>query len=196
MIFVARVRAFVAALLLFGTLATLSACSRDRDLRGLYEVELQVPAIGVPIRGTLLLGSRSLDVIEPAWVVPNKRGGGVIADDDDLLLDANSCLVLENTRRDAPLYVMFFETRSIGNEIELPFGFFDSGKERIEVHDLRLFAGALAGELVYRDADGESTGRLYGDRVGQPDGEACTRALTRLRDAIDEAEGASEPVTS
>jgi len=170
-------------------LAILGACTNDADLRGTYDVELRVQRIGVPIRGTLVLGSRALDVNDPIWIVPNKRGGGAIGDEDDLLLDPNSCLVLTSARSETPHAVMLFEIRSGAEGIELPFGLFDSGKERIEVTELKLFADALSGDLVYADAEGTGEGRLYGDRTGDPDGDACVRSLARFVEAL-EAEGA------
>lgn len=170
-------------------LAVLGACTNDADLRGTYEVELRVQRIGVPIRGTLVLGSRSLEMNDPVWIVPNTRGGGAIDDEDDLLLDPNSCLVLTSARSETPHAVMLFEIRSGAEGIELPFGLFDSGKERIELTDLKLFADALSGDLVYTDANGTGEGRLYGDRTGDSDGDACIRSLARFVEAL-EAEGA------
>lgn len=170
-------------------LAILGACTNDSDLRGTYDVELRVQRIGVPIRGTLVLGSRSLEMNDPIWIVPNTRGGGAIDDEDDLLLDPNSCLVLTSARSETPHAVMLFEIRSGAEGIELPFGLFDSGKERIEVTDLKLFADALSGDLVYTDANGNGEGRLYGDRKGDPDGDACIRSLARFVEAL-EAQGA------
>lgn len=169
-------------------LATLGACTNDSDLRGTYDVELRVQRIGVPIRGTLVLGSRALDVNDPIWIVPNKRGGGPIDDEDDLLLDPNSCFVLTSARSETPHAVMLFEIRSGDEGIELPFGLFDSGNERIEVTELKLFADALSGDLVYAEANGTGEGRLYGDRTGGPDGDACVRSLARFVEAL-EAEG-------
>lgn len=168
-------------------LAILGACTDDSDLRGTYDVELRVPRIGVPIRGMLVLGSRELDVNDLIWIVPNKRGGGAIDDEDDLLLDPNSCLVLTSARSETPHAVMLFEIRSGAEGIELPFGLFDSGKERIEVTDLKLFADALSGDLVYTDANGTGEGRLYGDRTGAPDGDACVRSLARFVEALEAA---------
>lgn len=182
-----RVRVGLVSLLL---LALLVACTSDTDLRGTYDVELRVQQIGIPIRGTLVLGRRALDVSDPIWIVPNKRGGGEIDDEDDLLLDPNSCLILTNERSETPRAVMLFEIHSQSDAIELPFGLFDSGKERIEVTELKLFADALSGQLVYADADGTGEGRLYGDRTGSPDGDECIRSLTRFVDAI-EAAGAT-----
>ncbi len=183
-------RALVSLLLL----ATVSACTNATDVRGTYDVELRVREIGVPIHGTLVLGARSLDVSDPTWIVRNKLGGGAIDDEDDLLLDANSCLVLTSTRSDAPRVVMLFEVRSRSDGIELPFGIFDSGKERIEVTQLRLFANALSGDLVYTDANGTGEGRLYGDRKGEPDADACLLAHAAFVEAIEnEAAGATTP---
>lgn len=172
---------FVVALAL---VASLAACSGGGDLRGTYEVELRVPQIGVPIRGTLVLGARSLEVSDPIWIVRNTRRGGDLSDEDDLLLDANSCLILESPRLPTPVSVMLFEARSRADGIEVPFGFFDNGKERIEVTELRLFADALSGDLVYSDENGSGEGRLYGDRTGDADGDTCVLALASFVEAI------------
>ena len=179
-----------AGLVSLALVAILSACTNDSDVRGTYDVELRVQRIGVPIHGTLVLGSRALDVRDRTWIVPNKRGGGEIEDGDDLLLDANSCLVLTRARSETPHAVMLFEIRGRSDGIELPFGLFDSGKERIEVTELRLFAQALSGDLVYTDADGAGEGRLFGDRTGGPEGDYCVRALERFVDAIEAEVGA------
>ena len=116
--------------LLLILLANLTACSGQSDVRGTYEVELRVPRIGVPLKGTLVLGARSLEVGDGAWIVPNTRRGGEIDDEDDLLLDVNSCLVLMSARTGTAHSVMLFEARARTDGIDLPFGFFDSGKER------------------------------------------------------------------
>ena len=162
------------------------ACSGQRDVRGTYDVELRVPRIGVALHGTLVLGSRSLEIDDPAWVIPNKRGGGEIEDEDDLLLDANSCLVLESARTGSPHSVMLFEARARPDGIDLPFAFFDNRHERIEVTDLSLFAKALSGDLVYSDAEGSGQGRLYGDRMGDPDGDYCVLTLASFVEALAE----------
>ena len=164
--------------------ATLTACSRGGDVRGTYDVELRVREIGVPIHGTLVLGSRSLEVSDPIWIVRNTRPGGDLSDEDDLLLDANSCLILESPRSPTPVSVMFFESRSRADGLEVPFGFFDNGQERIEVTKLKLFADALSGDLVYTDANGSGEGRLYGDRTGDADGDTCVLALASFVEAI------------
>ena len=171
--------------LLLVLLATLTACSGQSDVRGTYEVELRVPKIGVPLNGTLVLGARSLEIGDGAWIVPNARGGGEIEDEDDLLLEVNSCLVLMSARTGAAHSVMLFEVRARPDGIELPFGFFDSGKERIEVTDVSLFANALSGDLVFADEDGIGRGKLYGDRTGDPDGDYCTLAHARFLEAIE-----------
>lgn len=183
-------RAYCVGLVSLLLFATLSACTNDRDVRGTYDVELRIQRIGVPIHGVLVLGSRSLEVSDPVWIVPNKPGGGEIADDDDLLLDANSCLVLTRPGSEAPRAVMLFEIRSRSDGIEFPFGIFDGGRERIEVADFSLFADALSGDLVYTDANGTGEGRLYGDRTGDPDGETCLLALARFVEALAAGAGA------
>ncbi len=171
--------------LLLVLLANLTACSGQSDVRGTYEVELRVPKIGVPLEGTLVLGARSLEVGDGAWIVPNTRGGGEIDDEDDLLLDVNSCLVLMSARTGAAHSVMLFESRARTDGIDLPFGFFDSGKERIEVTDVSLFANALSGDLVFADEDGIGRGKLYGDRIGDADGDYCTLAHAKFLEAIE-----------
>ena len=50
--------------------------------------------------------------------------------------------------------------------------------------ELRLFADALSGDLVYTDTNGSGEGRLYGDRTGGANGDTCVLALASFVEAI------------
>ena len=129
-------------------LAILGACTNDSDRAGPTTSSFASSASAS--RSAAPRPRQPLARNERSDLDRSERGGGAIDDEDeDDLLSIRTRIVLASARSNAACSDALRDP--LGAEgIELPFGLFDSGKERIEVTDLKLFANAERRPRLHR----------------------------------------------
>ncbi len=156
----------------------LPACS-PTEVRGTYDVEIDIMGVPTTLKGTLILAAEFLD-IPP--IADSERAQLTEWFGGDTL-DANSCFILESPSdaEGSSIIVQIFETRLIGNEIALPIEIFHTPTIRIEIVDLKFFANTTGGEVVLYDRDQKREGLIGGVRLGAPSATRCQEELEIFR---------------
>ena len=157
---------------------SLQGCSRS-EIRGTYDVELEIAGVGTTLEGTLILATGNLDIPSLSDEDRAKLGEWFVSD----TIDANSCFILESPRRsdDASNIVRVFETRLRNNEVVLPVEIYRTPNQYIEIVSLQFFANATGGDVVLYDQEGSRMGRIHGFRSGSPDIRRCLEDLEEFR---------------
>jgi len=160
---------------------TLPGCSPS-ELRGTYDVEIQIAGVSTTLEGTLILSAGSLDV--PPLSDDERAGLSELFASESL--DANSCFILDSPRSpdNSLSIVRVFETRRRGNEIDLPIEIYRTPSQRIEIVDLKFFANTMGGEVVFYDRDQQREGRIGGVRSGSPSAQQCLERLEAFRASL------------
>jgi hypothetical protein len=148
----------------------LVGCSPN-EVRGTYDVEIEIAGVSTSFKGTLILAAEFLD-IPPIPETERAQLAGWLGNNS---LDANSCFILESLSNtgEASAIVQIFETRLHGDEITLPVEILRTPGLRIEIVDLKFFANTTGGEIVLFDRDQPRTGRIGGVRSGAPSARRC-----------------------
>lgn len=156
----------------------LPGCSPS-EVRGTYDVEIEIRGIPTTLKGKLILAAEFLD-IPPLADFERAQLGEWFGSDT---INANSCFILESpsNSEDTSTLVQVFETRLRGNEIVLPIEIFRTPTQRIEIVDLKFFANATGGEVVLYDRDRQREGRIGGVRTGAPSAQRCQEGLEAFR---------------
>lgn len=167
-----------ASFVFFVFLLSLAGCS-DTEIRGSYDVEVDIAGIGTSLDGVLILAAEFLD-IPPLEDEERAIFGDWFVSDT---IDANSCFILESASRgeEATKIVRVFETRLRGNEIVLPIEIFRTPSNSIEIVDLKFFANTTGGSVVFHDRDRQREGRIRGVRSGPPSAAKCLEELETFR---------------
>lgn len=162
----------------FVFLLSLAGCS-DTEIRGSYDVEVDIAGIGTSLDGVLILAAEFLD-IPPLEDEERAIFGDWFVSDT---IDANSCFILESASRgeEATKIVRVFETRLRGNEIVLPIEIFRTPSNSIEIVALKFFANTTGGSVVFHDRDRQREGRIRGVRSGPPSAAKCLEELEAFR---------------
>lgn len=161
-----------------GCVLTLPGCS-PTEIRGSYDVKIEMAGIATPLNGTLILAAGILDV-PPLTTDERARLSGWFASDT---LDANSCFILNSpsAEKNATRIVRVFETQMRGAEIVLPIEIYRTPSQQIEIIDLKFFAKTIGGEIVLHDREQQRGGRIGGTRSGPPSVHRCLEALEIFR---------------
>lgn len=156
----------------------LAGCS-PQEIRGSYDVQIEIAGIAAPLDGALILIAGVLDA-PPLAEDERAMLSDWFASDT---LDADSCFILDSpsTAEDATNIVRVFETRLRGAEIVLPIEIYRTPSQRIEIVDLKFFANTIGGEIVLHDGKQQREGRLSGIRSGPPSAQQCLLALESFR---------------
>jgi hypothetical protein len=159
----------------------LSGCSPD-EIRGTYDVEIQIAGSSATLDGTLILGAAFLDVPPLDNQERSAFGDWLISDS----VDANYCFILApiSGGNDDPNIVQIFEMRQKGGEVSLPIEIVRMPPLRIEVVALKFFANAIGGELIVYVGDQEREGRISGSRSDPPNAEQCLREFAAFREML------------
>jgi hypothetical protein len=157
-------------------------CGRG-EIKGTYDVELEIAGAARPLRGTLILATRPLDIPSLAEddesIDSNWFGGDAVS--------ANSCFILapsESPRTSGdvgPGVVRVFEARIQPNGVLMPIEILNASDLRIEIVKLQFFSNAVGGELDVHMAQGMRPGRIHGVRTGEANSLRCTEALEEFR---------------
>lgn len=169
---------FAATTIAAGSFLLLQGC-RQSEVRGTYDVEIDIARAVAAIEGTLILSSGTLDVPSPT---EEERAIGHHWFEADTI-DANSCFVLygDSTDEQAPQSVRIFDARLRGNELSLPLEIYRSPAQSIEVVSLQFFADTIGGEVILHDRGRQLAGRIHGVRSGSPDPQKCLDDLEAFR---------------
>jgi hypothetical protein len=153
------------------------------EIKGTYEVELEIAGATRPLRGTLILSTQPLDIPslaeEDESIDSNWFGGDA--------LSANSCFILAQSSSprtsggDDPGVVRVFEARIQPDGIVTPIEILNASDLRIEIVKLQFFSNAVGGELDVHMAQGMRPGRIHGKRTGEASSHQCTEALDAFR---------------
>jgi hypothetical protein len=170
---------FVVAAVTAGCILLLLGC-RQSEIRGTYDVEIEIARAVAGIEGTLVLSAGVLDV--PALTNEERADGGSDWFESDTI-DANSCFVLHggSTAEQTPQSVRIFEARLRGSEIVLPIEIYRSPVQSIEIVSLQFFADTIGGDVVLHDGGRELTGQIHGVRSGAPSAQKCLDELELFR---------------
>ena len=172
-------RSFCAALILCATF--LQGCSPS-EIRGTYDVEIQIAGSPTILDGTLVLGADVLDIPPLDNQERLAFGDWLISDSADV----NSCFILApiSGEKDEPNIVQVFEMRLQGDEISLPIEIVRMPPLRIQVVQLQFFANAIGGELIVHLGDQEREGRISGIRSNPPSGQRCLIEFEAFREML------------
>ena len=151
-------------------LLLLQGCSQT-DVRGTYDVEIEILRATAAIEGTLILSTGILDV--PTLTEEDRTTLGDWLESDTF--DANSCFVLHGDPgvEQTPQNVRIFDARIRDNEVSLPIEIYRTPLQRIEIVSLQFFANTIGGEVVLHDRGQQRTGRVHGVRSGSPTPQRC-----------------------
>ena len=167
------------------------ACGRA-EIKGTYDVELQILGVAQPFSGTLILSSQPLDI--PSLSETNESidsnwfGGDA--------LSANSCFILAprvspsgasddyDDRGAEPRLVRVFEARIEPTQVRVPLEILHASDLQIEITKLQFFANALGGELDIHTADGVRPGRIHGTRIDSAKPQRCIESLSAFREYL------------
>jgi hypothetical protein len=180
-------------LLLIAAAAFGLACGRG-EIKGTYEVELEIAGATRPLQGTLILSTKPLDIPslaeEDESIDSNWFGGDA--------LSANSCFILApsgspatNSQSD-PGVVRVFEARIQPDGVLTPIEILNASDLRIEIVKLQFFSNAVGGELDVHMAQGVRPGRIHGSRTGEASSQRCTEALADFRELLRELPATDE----
>lgn len=156
----------------------LQGCTQT-EVRGSYEVEIEIDRVAEPIQGTLILSTGILDV--PSLSDENRKVAGDWFESDTL--DMNSCFILHTGSGDdrTPQNVRVFNARIRASEVDLPIEIYRTPLQRIEIVSLQFFANTLGGDVILHDRGQQRGGRIHGVRVGPPTPQRCLDDLEKFR---------------
>lgn len=153
----------------------LVGCSQS-EIKGTYDVEIDVAGALSPIHGQLILSTRSLDI--PSLTDEERAVSSDWFESD--MNDANSCFILEGV--DPTLKnVRVFMARIHEGHVTLPLEIYTTPIQRIEIVRLQFFANAIGGDVILRDQGQQRPGRITGLRAGSPDSEKCQEDFESFR---------------
>jgi hypothetical protein len=169
------------ALIALASLMFLEACAQS-EVRGTYEVEIEIAQLSRPIGGTLILSTSILGV-PPLTDEERALDAGWIDSD---AIDANSCFVLHGQSNSGATVqnIRVFEARLGSGQLALPVDIYKTPLQRIEIVELQFFANAIGGQIVFHDGNERRTGRIYGDRTGAPSPQRCRDELQTFREGL------------
>jgi hypothetical protein len=149
-------------------------CGRG-EIKGAYEVDLEIAGASAPIVGTLVLSNRTLDLPSSAYfdLAPE------VSDADAIGL--NSCFILDpigGSRSGEPGLARAFRT---------PIEILNAGDLRIVITRLDFFMGAVGGELEVHTTQGMRPGRIHGTQSGEASADRCVEALAAFESHLGEA---------
>lgn len=163
------------------------ACGRG-EIRGRYEVELEIAGVPNLLNGVLILSTQALDIPSlsetDGSIDSNWFGGDAVA--------ANSCFILEPNSSDRmngggnPGIVRVFEARIDPGGILMPLEILNASDLRTEIVKLQFFANAVGGELEVHTSQGIRPGRIHGVRTGSASAQECLEALDAFRSFLRE----------
>jgi hypothetical protein len=159
----------------------LQGCSPN-DIRGTYDVEIQIAGSPTVLDGTLVLGGTFLDIPSLDNQERSDFGDWLISDS----VAVNSCFILApiSGDEDEPNIVQVFEAQLQGDEISVPIDIVRMPPLRIQVVRLQFFANALGGELVVHLGDQEREGRISGIRSNLPSAQRCLDEFAAFREML------------
>ena len=148
----------------------LQGCSQT-EVRGTYDVEIEILRATAAIEGTLILSTGILDV--PILTEEDRTTLGDWLESDTI--DANSCFVIHGGpgAEQTPQNVRIFDARIRSNEVSLPIEIYRTPIQRIEIVSLQFFANTIGGEVVLHDRGQQRAGRIHGVRSGPPTPQTC-----------------------
>jgi len=173
-------------------LTMLSLGCGQSEIKGTYEVELEIAGTAQPLAGILMLSTQILDVSPPTE--GNEIIDSIWAGDD--VLSANSCFILaprlssqesETGRAEGdgsssePSVIRIFEVRIQQGEVITPIEILNASDLRIEITKLQFFSGALGGELDVHTSRGIRPGRISGTRTKSASSQLCVESLAGFR---------------
>ena len=169
-------------LLLIAAVAFGLGCGRG-EIKGTYDVELEIAGAARPLQGTLILSTQPLDIPslaeEDESIDSNWFGGDAMS--------ANSCFILAPSGSPRasgavdPGVVRVFEARIQPDGVLTPIEILNASDLRIEIVKLQFFSNAVGGELDVHMAQGVRPGRIHGTRRGEANSQRCTQALESFR---------------
>jgi hypothetical protein len=163
----------------------LQGCTQS-ELRGTYDVEIEIAGAAAPIEGTLILSTGILDV--PSLTEEDRAIAGDWFQSDTI--DANSCFVFHggSDAGQSPQSVRVFDARIRANDVVLPIEIFRTPAQRIEIVRLQFFADTIGGDVVLDDRGQQRVGRIHGIRSGSATPQRCLDDLelfrTNLRNSL------------
>lgn len=159
--------------------ATLMLGCGQADVRGTYEVEIELLRSAAPIAGTLILSTGILDV--PAITAEDQKNEAFGFESDSI--DANSCFVLEgiSDTESAPQNVRVFNAQIGGNHVALPLEIYRTPLQHLEIVRLQFFADTIGGDVILHDRGQRLPGRIHGVRLGTANPEKCLEDLATFR---------------
>jgi hypothetical protein len=171
------VRSLVRGLVAIALLIPLACTSTD--VKGSYDVTLEIAGSPRVFEGVLILSTAHLDIpslseedssIDPEWF-----GGDALA--------ANSCFILEppSTLEENPEIVRVFEARIFADRVTMPIEIVTASDLSIRIVSLQFFANTLGGELEIETPDGIRPGQIFGERTGPAHSQKCIDSLEIFR---------------
>lgn len=159
-------------------LMLLQGCTRA-DVRGTYDVEIEIIRSAGPIEGTLILSTGILDV--PSLTQEDRSAASDWLESDTN--DANSCFVLHagSGAERTPQNVRVFDARIRGNEVALPIEIYRTPVQSLEIVSLQFFANTMGGDVVFHDRGQQHPGRIHGVRSGSARPQRCLDDLEIFR---------------
>ena len=156
----------------------LQGCTQA-EIRGTYDVEIEIERVSAPIEGTLILSTGILDV--PSLTEADRTSVADWFESDPI--DANSCFVLHtgSGAERTPLNVRVFDARIRGSEVALPIEIYRTPVQSIEIVSLQFFANTMGGDVVLHDRGQQRPGRIHGVRSGSPTPQRCLDDLEIFR---------------
>jgi len=156
----------------------LQGCTQT-EIRGTYDIEIEIDRAAGPIEGTLILSTGILDV--PSLAQEDRTVAGDWLESDTI--DVNSCFVLHtgSGAERTPQNVRVFDARIRGSEVTLPIEIYRTPLQRIEIVSLQFFANTLGGDVVLHDRGQQRPGRIRGVRSGSPTPQRCLDDLETFR---------------
>jgi hypothetical protein len=169
---------FAAAAVAAGFSLLLQGC-RQPEIRGTYDVEIEIARAVAGLEGTLVLSAGILDI--PSLTDEERETGGDWFESDTI--NANSCFVIHggSAAEQTPQSVRIFDVRMRGSEVVLPIEIYRSSVQSIEIVSLQFFADTLGGEVVLHDQGRQLAGRIHGIRSGSPSPQKCLDDLEEFR---------------
>lgn len=156
----------------------LQGCTQS-EIRGTYDVEIEIVQAAAAIQGTLILSTGFLDV--PSLSEEDRTIAGDWLDGDTI--DANSCFVFHagSGGDESPQSVRVFDLQIRGNDVALPIEIFRTPAQSIEIVRLQFFANTIGGEVVLYDRGQQRAGRIHGVRSGSATPQRCVDDLEIFR---------------
>ena len=166
-----KIAAAACVMLLYG-------CTQS-EIRGTYDVEIEIVQTAAAIKGTLILSTGFLDV--PSLTEEDRAIAGDWFDGDTT--DANSCFVFQGDSGvdESPQSVRVFDVEIRGNDVTLPIEIFRTPAQSIEIVRLQFFANTIGGEVVLYDRGQQRAGRIHGVRSGSATPQQCLDDLEIFR---------------